>query len=113
MPALTLLSSEHVAVQGFHEHVLCSLLDLTQVHLANAHHVLLINSDDLVSKAFVFFFKDLFSPSELHQCEDWSVLIRLGIVVGGVVLARWCRRWWQGPASRPGGGQEVPDQIGH
>ena len=76
MPALTLLSSEHVAVEGFHEHVFCSLLDLTQVHLADAHYVLLIgeslvseflfcltsaglveivNSDDLVSKVFVFF----------------------------------------------------------
>ena len=74
VPALALLGPEHIIVQGLHEHVLCSLLDLTQVHLADAHHVLLIgeslvseflfcltpvgfvevvNSDDLVSKAFI------------------------------------------------------------
>ena len=72
-----------------------------------------VDSDDLVPKSFILVFEGLLSPSELHQCEEWSVLVRLGIVVSGVILARCYRRWWQGPASRPGGSQEVPDQIGH
>ena len=133
VPALALLGPEHVTVQ-LHEHVLGSLLDLAQVHLADSHHVLLVevsliseplfclaldglaevvDSDDLVPESFVFILEDFLSPSEFHQGEEWSVLVRLGVVVGGVILALCCRRWWQGPASRPGGSQEVPDQIGH